>query len=136
MMLEALTLSIAIAKPWRDLYDAIWRPEFFPKWASGLSKSSLQREGERWRAEGPDGTVWIRFTDHNPFGVMDHTVDVGSGLQVYIPMRVVENGEGAEVTFTLFRQPGMSDEKFQADQDWVKRDLEALQALMSYGASR
>ena len=135
-MLEALTLGVAIARPWRELYDAIWQPEFFPKWASGLSKSSLQREGERWRAEGPDGTVWIRFTDHNPFGVMDHTVDVGGGPQVYVPLRVIENGTGAEVLLTLFRQRGMSDEKFQADQDWVKRDLEALQALMSNGASR
>jgi hypothetical protein len=34
------------------------------------------------------------------------------------------------VTFTLFRQPGMSDERFVADAEWIKRDLLALQALV------
>jgi hypothetical protein len=129
-MLEALTLGVAIDRPWRELYDVIWQPDFFPKWASGLSQSSLQREGARWRAQGPEGAVWIRFTDHNVFGVMDHYVDTGSGPEIYIPVRVIGNGAGAEVILTLFRQPGMTDEKFQADIDWVKRDLKALQTLM------
>lgn len=130
-MLEALTLGVTINKPWRELYDAIWRPDFFPRWASGLSQSSLQREGERWRAQGPEGEVWIRFTDYNVFGVMDHSVDTGSGPEIYIPVRVIGNGEGAEVILTLFRQPGMTDEKFHEDQEWVRRDLAALKALMS-----
>jgi hypothetical protein len=129
-MLEATTLGIAIDRPWRALYDAIWQPTFFPEWASGLSRSSLQGEGKRWRAQGPEGTVWIRFTPHNEFGVMDHYVDTGSGPEISIPLRVIENDGGAEVILTLFRQPGMTDEKFQADMDWVRRDLERLQELM------
>jgi hypothetical protein len=129
-MLEATTLGIAIDRPWRALYDAIWQPAFFPKWASGLSQSSLQPDAERWRAQGSEGTVWIRFTPRNEFGVMDHHVDTGSGPEISIPLRVIENGGGAEVILTLFRQPGMSDEKFQADRDWVRRDLEKLRELM------
>jgi hypothetical protein len=31
---------------------------------------------------------------------------------------------------TLFRQPGMSDEKFAADADWVGRDLLAAKKLL------
>lgn len=81
--------------------------------------------------EGLEGPIKIRFSDHNAFGVMDHYVDVGTGTEIYIPMRVVENREGAEVLFTLFRQPGMSDEKFAADADWVKRDLLALKGLIA-----
>ena len=64
-MLEARTVSISIERPWRDLYEAVWRPGCFPKWASGLSGSSLEKEGEAWKAEGPEGPVRIRFTDHN-----------------------------------------------------------------------
>jgi hypothetical protein len=71
----------------------------------------------------------ISFTDHNAFGVMDHWVDLGGGRVVYVPMRVVENGKGAEVLLTLFRQPDMSDAKFAEDQIWVRRDLSALKAL-------
>src|SRR5256885_201463 len=87
-MLESRTLSVTIGRPWKDVYETIWRPESFPKWASGLSRSSLEKVGEAWTAEGPTGSVRIRFTDHNPFGVMDHYVDTGKGPEVYVPLRV------------------------------------------------
>ncbi len=41
-------------------------------------------------------------------------------------LRVIENGDGAEVMLTLFRQPGMSDEDFARDAKWITRDLRAL----------
>jgi hypothetical protein len=47
-----------------------------------------------------------------------------------MPMRVFPNGEGAEVLITVFRQPGVSDEKFAEDTHWVRRDLEALKTLL------
>jgi hypothetical protein len=130
-MLEARTISISINRNWSDVYEAIWRPEDFPKWASGLSKSSLVEDGKVWKAQGPEGTITIRFTEHNVFGVMDHYVDVGIGPETYIPLRIVPNGDGAEVLFTLFRQPGMSDAKFEADAEWVGRDLLSLKAIVT-----
>lgn len=130
-MLEARTLSVFIGRKWQDVYAAVWRPHDFARWASGLSRSRLEEEAEGWwKTEGAEGPIRIRFTAHNPFGVMDHFVDVGNGVKVYVPMRVVANEEGAEVLFTLFRQPGMSDEKFAADAEWVKRDLLALKQLL------
>jgi hypothetical protein len=128
-MHEAKTISISISRPWQELYEAIWQPSFFPKWASGLSKSSLEMDGDRWKAEGPEGTVKIRFTDYNGFGVMDYYVDVGNDQEIYVPMRVIPNANGTEVLLTLFRQPEMSDEKFAADADWVERDLGTLKSL-------
>jgi hypothetical protein len=128
-MLEAKTIGISIDRNWRELYELIWKPEDFPKWASGLSNSSLQRHGDAWTAEGPDGAIKITFTAHNGLGVMDHWVDVGGGQIVYVPLRIVPNENGAEVLLTLFRQPNMSDAKFAADQDWIRRDLLALKAL-------
>lgn len=128
-MLEARTMSISVNRPWRELYEDIWRPESFARWASGLSKSSLRIVDDWWEADGPEGPVRIRFTDHNPYGVMDHYVDTGSGLIVYVPMRVIPNGHGAEVLLTLFRQPRMSDTKFLEDADWVQRDLLSLRSL-------
>jgi hypothetical protein len=128
-MLESITIGISIDRDWRDLYEAIWRPAAFPSWASGLSNASLVRQGEIWTAQGPEGPIQIRFTDRNEFGVMDHCVDLGGGRVVYVPLRIVANGSGAEVLLTLFRQPDMSDAKFAQDQDWVRRDLLALKAL-------
>ena len=130
-MLESRTISISIDRHWQSIYEAIWRPEAFPKWASGLSKSSLIKDGDAWKAEGSEGSIRISFTDHNPFGVMDHFVTLNSGSTIYIPLRVICNGEGAEVALTLFRQPDMTDSQFETDAEWVMRDLLALKALVT-----
>jgi hypothetical protein len=126
-MLESRTLTISIHRNWRDLYEEIWRPEVFPTWAAGLSEANLHRDGEVWKAQGPGGPVTIRFTGHNLFGIMDHYVDTGSGPTVYVPLRIIANGDGADVQLTLFRQPEMSDEAYQKDADSIERDLLALE---------
>jgi hypothetical protein len=45
----------------------------------------------------------------------------------------VPNGSGSELTFTLFRQPAMTDQKFQEDAEWVLRDLTKLKAVLEKG---
>jgi hypothetical protein len=50
--------------------------------------------------------------------------------EIYIPMRVIANGTGSEVIFTLFRLPEMSEEKFAEDVEWATRDLNALKILL------
>jgi len=129
-MLPARTYSISINHNWQALYEWIWRPDFFPKWASGLAESDFRREDDQWLAQGPDGPIRIRFTPHDAHGVMDHSVEFGDGKMVDIPLRVVRNGDGAEVMLTLFRQPDMDDERFAADAKWINRDLRALKLLI------
>lgn len=123
-------VSVAIRCNWRRLYEEFWRPETFPRWASGLSDASLKKIDGEWKAEGPEGPVTIVFTEHNDYGVMDHRVLLGEGRAVYVPLRVVENGGGSEVTLMLFRQPGISDAKFVEDVNWVRSDLERLKRLV------
>lgn len=130
-MLESTTLSISINRNWYEIYETIWRPEDFPKWASGLSKSALTRKGDAWTAEGPEGPITITFTDHNAYGVLDHSVTLADGTVIYVPLRIIRNGEGAEVLLTLWRQPNMSDAQYAADAEWVKRDLLALKSLFA-----
>ncbi|ANI79990.1 MULTISPECIES: polyketide cyclase [Sphingobium] len=125
-MLPARTYSITINQDWQTVYEKIWQPEYFPRWASGLAESGLRPDGEGWLADGPEGPIRIRFTPYNAYGVMDHYVDLGTGEEVHVPLRVVRNGEGAEVMLTLFRQPDMDDERFAADIKWVNRDLRNL----------
>ena len=65
----------------------------------------------------------VRFTERNRFGVLDHAVMPEPGVEVYIPMRVIANGTGSELLFTLFRLSDLSEEKFAEDAEWVLRDL-------------
>lgn len=127
--LETRTISISIRRDWRDVYAFAHRPENFARWASGAAKS-LRKEGGDWVADGPDGRAVLRFAPRNEFGVLDHTVTLASGAEIHVPLRVVPNGRGCEVLFTLFRQPGMTDAVFARDADWVAKDLAALKALL------
>lgn len=45
-------------------------------------------------------------------------------------MRVVANGEGSELMFTLFQLPGMSDEQFGQDAGMVETDLRTLKVVL------
>ncbi|WP_157215937.1 polyketide cyclase [Flavisphingomonas formosensis] len=129
-MLPARTFSVSIRREWRAVYERIWRPEYFARWASGLAQSELREADGYWLADGAEGPVRIRFTPHNDYGVMDHFIETDDGQAIHVPLRVVQNGDGAEVMLTLFRQPGMDEERFSADIKWVNRDLKALKALI------
>jgi hypothetical protein len=126
---ESKMISISILRSAHDVYDFMAAPASFARWASGLGKP-LGNEGTVWRFEGENGPVKIRFTELNAYGVLDHYVELGDGSEIYVPMRVIANGTGTEVLFTLFRAPGMNDEKFAIDAEWVMRDLNKLKELL------
>lgn len=126
---ETRVISIGIRCPYPKAYEFLSSPENFPKWASGLGRS-LRRDGERWIMETPEGSAEVRFTPKNAFGVLDHFVCPKQGVEIYVPMRVVPNGQGCEVMLMLFRQSGMPDERFERDTAWVRRDLQTLKDLL------
>jgi sensor domain CHASE-containing protein len=43
---------------------------------------------------------------------------------------VVPNGEGSELSFTLFQQPGMSQQQFEEHAQAVAHDLHTLKTLL------
>jgi hypothetical protein len=83
-----------------------------------------------WIGTGPDGEIRVRFTPRNDHGVVDHWVTLPDGQVISVPLRVVANDGGSEVTLTLFRLPQMSDAIFARDADWVRRDLAKLKEVL------
>jgi len=122
-------ISVSIHRAPREVYDFASNPENLPKWATGLA-GGIKKVNDEWMAESPSGKVKIRFAERNPFGILDHDVILESGVQIHNRMRVVPNGNGSEVIFTLLRQPDMSDEKFEEDAKWVEKDLNILKGLL------
>jgi hypothetical protein len=104
-------------------------PERLPHWATAFCKS-VCRAGDDWLVETTDGEMKVRFVAPNEFGVADHVATLPTGETVNVPLRVIANGSGSEVLFTLFQQPGMSDEQFKRDAAMVRRDLETLKGLL------
>jgi len=122
-------ISVSIRRAAQDVYDFVAAPQNLAAWASGLGQSPALVNGE-WVAQTPQGLVRIRFVERNAFGVLDHWVYPAVDNAIYIPMRVIANGDGCELVFTMLRAPRMSDEKFEADAAWVMRDLNALKNLL------
>ena len=127
--LAARTLSVSIPVDAEAAYRLLAVPGNFPRWASGLADSLREVDG-RWWAQTPEGPAEVRFSNLNAHGVLDHWVHFGNGLVVYVPLRVIANADGCELMLTLFRQPGMSDDKYEADAAWVMRDLSTAKAWL------
>lgn len=127
-------ISTYINRTPQDVYAFASNPESLPIWAAGLASYEVKKEGDVWVADAPFGQVKIRFAQANVFGVMDHDVELESGVVVHNPMRVVPNGDGSEFIFTLLRQPGMSEEQFEDDAHAVVKDLQTLKTLLEGGS--
>jgi len=122
-------LSVSIPRAYPGVYGFLSDPINWPLWASGLGTLHFDAATGAWTAQQESCVVRIAFTPPNAFGILDHRVTLPDGSAVYVPMRAIANGDGTEVTMTVFRQPAMDDATWARDQEWVKRDLERLAEL-------
>jgi hypothetical protein len=127
-MYRTHTVSVGIAIDPGTVYTYTANPANLPAWAPGFVKS-MENKGGDWIADTSMGHARFRFAPVNTFGVLDHDVELPSGT-FHNPMRVIPNGAGCEVLFTLVQLPGISDEQFQADIDTVRADLYRLRTVM------
>ena len=132
-LLKSTSLTVSINRDPRRVYEFISNLENLPKWASRAFQSIKQVKGE-WIVETPQGAAKVVLAQRNEFGILDHYVSLPSlGVEVYVPMRVVKNGNGSEVIFTLFHASNMSEEKSAQDMKMVEQDLKNLKNIVEEG---
>jgi hypothetical protein len=129
MATESRHVSAQIARPLDEVYDYASNPANLPAWAPGLCTSIEQVDGV-WIAESDLGRVRLEFAPRNCFGVLDHDVTLPTGETVHNAMRVLPDGRGCELVFTVRRRPEMSDTDFERDAAAVLADLEALKRIV------
>jgi hypothetical protein len=129
MIYPSMTISVQIAREPAAVYAYVADLNNLPRWATTFCRS-IRREGEAWMMETTLGMMTIRLASENRLGVLDHYLTPPGGETLYVPMRVVANGSGSEVYFTLFRLPGVSDAGYVADAALVRQDLYSLKRLM------
>jgi hypothetical protein len=127
----ARTLSVTIARPPEVVAAYVADGHNLPAWSF---VDAVRADGDAWIVATGSQEARLRFVPPNAFGVLDHEVTLADGTRVHVPMRVVPNGEGSEVVFTLFRLPGTTDEAFDADAAQVSRDLAILRHVLEDGA--
>ena len=128
-MMKTKTISVSIQCKPGKVYNYASKPENLPKWA-GAFCLSVKKSGRDWIIETPEGPMKIAFAPQNEFGVLDHYVTLSPGVVIYNPMRVIPNGYGSEITFTLFQQPSMSEKQFKRDMVMVRKDLNTLKKIL------
>ncbi len=106
-MRESVHISQHIDRPAAEVYAYVSRVENLPHWAAGVSAD-----------------MQVRFAEPNELGVLDHWATV-DGETFYNPMRVIEDGAGSVIVFTL-RNPTQADQAaIEADFATLKRILES-----------
>jgi hypothetical protein len=131
-MTESRHLTVSIDRPAAAVYAYARDPAHLPTWAAGLA-AGIRRERGEWVADSPMGRVLVRFVPVNEYGVLDHDVVLPDGTSVTNPLRVLADGDGAEVVFTARRRPAMTDEEWRADVAAVSADLESLKRALEGG---
>jgi uncharacterized protein YndB with AHSA1/START domain len=126
---NAKILHISINASPEAVYDFVSQPEHMAQWAPNFGRA-MTRSGTDWVMESPDGPFGVSFEAPNTFGVLDHWVVAPDGSKYFNPIRVVANGSGSLISFTLFQHPSWSDEKLEADARLVSGDLMRLKELM------
>ena len=132
-MFTSRTISIPINRPYVDVYEFLAEPLNFPSWASNLGADFRHVRGTEWATTTRTGRVILRFAPRNDHGVLDHAVYAEGTTPLTTPMRVIANGDGAEILFTLLQRPGMTDAEFASEAEWVRSDFEALRSLLEAG---
>lgn len=123
--LESRTLTVSIACDADAVYQFVSNPANLTLWATAFCKSIRQADSE-WIMETNSGPMKVRFVPPNDYRVADHFVSPAQGVEIHVPMRVLQNGSGSEVTFTLFHAPDTPPEKFAEDIRLVTQDLQTL----------
>lgn len=129
VMTTSKTFGVFIGRCPADVYAFASNPLNLPQWATAFCKSITQSAGI-WVADTPLGSMAIRFIDRNDFGLLDHFITLPSGVEVYVPMRVIHHGGGSEVIFTLLRPPETTDAEFLEDGGMVAQDLQMLKSIL------
>jgi hypothetical protein len=128
-MMKSKTLNISIKSDPKTVYEFISNLENLPKWAPSTFPSIKEVNGE-WLVDTPHGQNKVMLTEKNNFGILDHSVKLVSGAEVYVPMRVLRNGTGSEVLLTIFQTTELTDEAFIQDIKMVERDLNHLKTII------
>jgi hypothetical protein len=121
-------VTVSIECPAARVYAYVSNGQDLATWLTFCT--AVRPAGSDWVLDTPGGEMRFRFGPANDLGVLDHTATLPDGLEVLNPMRVVPNGAGSEVVFTLFQRPGMSDEEFARDARTVETDLRKLKSVL------
>jgi len=124
-LLKSHVLLVPIFRPYHTVYGFLADPHNFPAWGVLEPGSVMRHLGDSdYLVDLPRGRSIMRFTPPNTFGVLDYQVfKEGEDGGPVTPVRLHANEDGCELVLVWMQRPGVSDERFASDIEWVHSDL-------------
>jgi hypothetical protein len=130
-VLKSRLVLVSIARPYREVYDFLANPRNFPRWGTNFGSEMEHVSGRDWLVEVASSRAVLRFPEPNAYGVLDYVVfPPGQSDGPVRPARAYPNQEGTDLVLTLFQWPGVSDEQFASEEEWLRSDLARLKTLL------
>jgi hypothetical protein len=132
-MLKATIIQISIACPYDRAYAFLSDPLNYPRVSPmpGVTMEPADDEGLAFVVELPNGRATLRYTEPNPYGVLDYTViDLSTKVERTTPLRLVRNDDGCELVMVFFQRTWVDDQRFASDVDWTRNDLQSIKSLL------
>jgi Polyketide cyclase / dehydrase and lipid transport len=128
-MQRSHTHSISIDAPVDAVLDLISDATRLPRWAPAFARS-VRRDGDAWVAEAAGGEKRIRVRVSREHGTVDYLrAGTPPGVDVGAFARVIPNGGGAEMLFTLFFADGTPERDVEDARAVVAVELQTVRAL-------
>jgi uncharacterized protein YndB with AHSA1/START domain len=122
---QSVTIAAAPEQVWTFVADGA----NLPRWAIGFAKS-VRPDRSGWMVSTAQGEVPTAIAADEAVGTVDFRMEPVPGVVATAYARVMPNGEGAELVFTQFHQPGVPDEVFDQLVAAVGHELVALKAVL------
>ncbi len=126
--LKSKTLTVSVDRHPATLLEWLATPENLPLW-HGVFCRSIQRAPSGWIASSRRGPIPIRFLRDDRSGLLDLVLRENAGEDLTLAMRVLPNGSGSEVVFTIIQSPGLSDQAYQEHMRWAEKAIHGLKKL-------
>jgi uncharacterized protein YndB with AHSA1/START domain len=121
------TRSIAVDAPPHQVHRYIADPANLPRWAPAFA-TAITPSGEHWVATSSRGDAEIVVASNREVGTVDILSADDRTRGAFA--RVIPNGPVSEVLFTLFFEPGTSDDAVAAQMTVVEDELATIRQLV------
>ena len=132
--LQTEVVKVTIDRPFDEVTRYVADPSSAHTWATEFFAGPLQEgQGEEFIATVPmmGGEVRYRQDVDLDRGVIDvFLAPKGGEFGPPLPVRVVPNGEGADVLWTLARFPGTPDQAWEGGLESMARELDNLKRVL------
>jgi hypothetical protein len=113
------------------VFEYVRVPENQPSWAINFVHSTHPLSDGRYAMQTPAGELIYRIEEDSRCRTADFVYETPEGeTTMILPTRVVPHRRGSVFTFTIHRQPGMSDVEWEEGQRGLDEELTELKKLL------